>query len=87
MNKFKLKGCWKTKEVWLNGKLLSPVESQKYINHSPDGFNWGYRGSGPSQLALAVYLEIFDRAEGYQRFKWKCIAPLPQDDFEIELDI
>lgn len=23
-------------------------------NHSPDGFNWGYGGSGPSQLALAL---------------------------------
>lgn len=23
-------------------------------NHSPDGFNWGYAGSGPAQLALAL---------------------------------
>ena len=23
-------------------------------NHSPDGFEWGYGGSGPSQLALAI---------------------------------
>lgn len=23
-------------------------------NHSPDGFNWGYSGSGPAQLALAI---------------------------------
>ena len=26
----------------------------KYCNHSPDGFNWGYGGSGPSQLAFAI---------------------------------
>lgn len=26
-------------------------------NHSPDGFNWGYSGSGPSQLALALLLD------------------------------
>jgi len=24
------------------------------INHSPDGFSWGYSGSGPAQLALAI---------------------------------
>ena len=24
------------------------------FSHSPDGFNWGYAGSGPAQLALAV---------------------------------
>ena len=23
-------------------------------NHSPDGFEWGYAGSGPAQLALAI---------------------------------
>lgn len=23
-------------------------------NHSPDGFQWGYGGSGPAQLALAL---------------------------------
>ena len=23
-------------------------------NHSPDGLNWGYCGSGPAQLALAL---------------------------------
>lgn len=23
-------------------------------NHSPSGFNWGYHGSGPAQLALAI---------------------------------
>jgi hypothetical protein len=24
------------------------------VNHSPDGFAWGYAGSGPAQLALAL---------------------------------
>ena len=24
------------------------------FNHSPTGFEWGYRGSGPAQLALAI---------------------------------
>lgn len=38
---------------------LKPEASQKIINHSPDGFQWGYSGSGPSQLALAILLKVF----------------------------
>jgi hypothetical protein len=26
-------------------------------NHSPDGFEWGYGGSGPAQLALALCID------------------------------
>jgi hypothetical protein len=80
-----LKGLASTREVWLDGKLLSPEESLKFRNHSPDGFCWGYGGSGPSQLALAIMLELTGSAIGYQEFKWNHIAGLPIDqDFEIE---
>ena len=80
-----LKGEASTRRVWLDGKELSPKESQTYRNHSPDGFSWGYGGSGPAQLALAVILEINGAAFGYQEFKWKELATLNMDDdFEIE---
>ena len=36
------------------------------INHSPDGFNWGYQGSGPAQLALALLYESL-LAEGFTK--------------------
>lgn len=39
-------------------KNISPAESLKVRNHSPTGFNWGYGGSGPAQLALALLLDI-----------------------------
>lgn len=45
-------------EVYLDGEYLSPKQSRKIYNHSPDGFNWGYGGSGPAQLALAVLLKL-----------------------------
>jgi uncharacterized protein DUF6166 len=49
-------------------------------NHSPTGFEWGYGGSGPAQLALAILAEHLggDRAalNLYQRFKWACIAQI-----------
>jgi len=32
-------------------------------NHSPTGFEWGYGGSGPSQLALAMLADFFGDPE------------------------
>jgi hypothetical protein len=44
------------------------------MNHSPDGFNWGYGGSGPSQTALAIMADHCGGGENealarYQAFK------------------
>jgi hypothetical protein len=92
-----LKGNWSSKQVWLNGKKLSPAKSLRISNHSPDGFNWGYAGSGPAQLALAICIELAgvnfkERKFGplpfnYQEFKRKYIASLPQSDFDTELEV
>jgi hypothetical protein len=52
--------------------------------HSPDGFEWGYHGSGPAQLALAILADAIgdDRRalELYQRFKRDIVAQMPQAD-------
>ena len=90
-----LKGNAETGEVWLNGKKLNPKPSQKYDNHSPDGFNWGYGGSGPAQLALAICIKLWGLPKKYERpswnyqdFKWRYITTLPfQEDFDITIDI
>lgn len=90
MNTINLKGNFKTRQVWLNGELLNPRKSQKIINHSPDGFNWGYGGSGPAQLALAILLKITSRETAmqmYQDFKWDVIASLPQSDIDVLIDV
>jgi len=53
-------------------------------NHSPTGFNWGYGGSGPSQLALAMLADHLGNDEVavrlHQKFKWAVIAKLPIDE-------
>jgi hypothetical protein len=85
--KHTLKGIASTREYFLDGKYLDPAQSQKVWNHSPDGFNHGYSGSGPAQLALAIMLELTGKADGYQDFKFRFIAGLPQgQDFEAEFD-
>lgn len=51
-------------------------------NHSPDGFAWGYAGSGPAQLALAILGDLYPReiAERYyQQFKFDVIVFLDKD--------
>lgn len=45
--------------------------------HSPDGFEWGYGGSGPSQLALAMLAAATTdqlALEAYRDFVVACVA-------------
>ncbi len=52
-------------------------------NKSPNGFAWGYGGSGPAQLALALCADATGDDEGalsvFQRFKSCVISQFPQD--------
>src|SRR5439155_13355275 len=56
-------------------------------NHSPTGPEWGYSGSGPAQLALALAADVLgddDRAqEVYQRLKFKLVASLPREGWVL----
>jgi hypothetical protein len=66
--------------VTADGKNLDPRHDLR--NHSPDGFSWGYEGSGPSQLALAILAHHYDddfAQENYQHFKRDIIAGIPQN--------
>lgn len=57
---------------------------QRLVRHSPDGFQWGYGGSGPADLAanmLYDYLLRIHRKKAraiavdlHQSFKWDFIA-------------
>lgn len=73
--------------VLAGGRELDPAPSQKLWNHSPDGFNWGYRGSGPAQLALALLLDATGSPDvaldHYQRFKEQHVATWDEDVWTI----
>lgn len=55
------------------------------VRHSPDGFNWGYHGSGPAELARAILIAVFPtdpmvrRPSCYQQFKAEIIGGLPAE--------
>lgn len=85
-DEFKIRGEMAERRVWIGSEELSPVKSQGVTNHSPDGFSWGYGGSGPAQLALAILMHYVpaDKAmAAYQDLKWEIIAGLPAGDWEI----
>ena len=69
---------------------LSLEKSLKIADHSPDGFQWGYSGSGPAQLAAAILYEITDNPEltrtYYQLFKFDHVAKWEGLTFEISED-
>lgn len=56
-------------------------------NHSPDGFQWGYGGSGPAQLALALAADALGDDQlalrHHQRLKNDRIAKIWQHHWEL----
>jgi hypothetical protein len=77
-------GSW----VMVDGRPLPPRNDLR--NHSPSGFSWGYGGSGPAQLALAILANHFgpyDREKKaldiYQDFKFAFVAGWSGDTWTI----
>jgi hypothetical protein len=73
--------------VTVNDTGLQLAPSLRVRNHSPTGFEYGYGGSGPAQLALAILLHEYDQVTAvryYQHFKWRAIARLNRrEPFEL----
>jgi Family of unknown function (DUF6166) len=68
---------------------LSPLPTRNDLdNHSPDGFEWGYAGSGPAQLALAILADALgddQRALSlHQRFKRDFIQNWNSDSWSMK---
>lgn len=72
-------------KVTVDGMRLNPRLDLR--SHSPAEFEWGYSGSGPAQLALAILADhLGDDREAlnlYQRFKWAVIAELPRHQWTL----
>jgi hypothetical protein len=66
-------------EVTVNGRPLNP--RLDLWNHSPSGFEWGYGGSGPAQLALALLADHLSNDDQavilHHDFKRAVVAGLP----------
>src|SRR5947209_19175407 len=75
-------------DVTVNGHPLNP--RLDLWNHSPTGFEWGYGGSGPAQLALALladHLADDDQAVRlHQSFKFAVVVKLPNTGWTLTSD-
>lgn len=60
---------------------------QRRVLHSPTGLEWGYAGSGPSDLALNVLLafgcEYMEAVALHQEFKREFVATMPREGGRI----
>lgn len=81
------------------GEAMSNLE-QMYVLHSPDGFEWGYGGSGPADLAfnMVQYVLLVNDYKGertgegwfveaetlHQQAKWDFVARLPEAGGRID---
>ena len=55
--------------------------------HSPDGFEWGYGGSGPADLALSILAHALGNREQakklHQWFKWEFVRKFRFTGFQL----
>jgi hypothetical protein len=67
-----------------NGAVTEPLPHIE--RHSPGGFEWGYAGSGPADLALSILTHALGQTQPdtippalYQQFKDDIVTRLPRD--------
>ena len=84
-----IRGAYRENAVYIDEARISTANSYRLRPHAPDGgVSWGYHGSGPSQLALALLLHFGatdkEALDWYQEFKREIISELPASDFTME---
>lgn len=71
--------------VTVNGDECLP-KRYDLLSASPSGFSWGFSGSGPSQLSLAILSHAYNdefACKHYQRFKREVVANQPEDRWTL----
>lgn len=70
-------------QVWQSEHTKSLAPRLDLRDHSPTGLEWGYQGSGPAQLALALLADATGNdvyaCDRYQDFKRDIVANWAQD--------
>ena len=72
--------------VTVDGRPLDPRLDLHSLSRA--GFEWGYEGGGPGQLALAILADHFGddaRAQSaYKRFRTNVIAVIEDDEWALD---
>jgi uncharacterized protein (DUF2249 family) len=70
----------------INSDIIALPLRLELACHSPTGFEWGYNGSGPAQLALAIATQLFGddlAVDCYQRLKERVFAGMQRDAWTL----
>ncbi len=71
----------------VQGETTRNLPLARNVRHHSQGFEWGYAGSGPAQLALAILVDCLGDPQRatilYQKFKFKVIGGLPNQGWEL----
>jgi hypothetical protein len=72
------------------GRPSRPLALRHDLRLHSQEFNWGYGGSGPAQLALALAADVLGDDEQaqdvYQSLKFKVVGRLPADGWSLSED-
>ena len=75
----------RTKAGLESGPMLDPQLGVR--PHSPSGLEWGYLGSGPAQLSLAILVDylghVAQSKDLYQDFRNVIVANLPEGEWTL----
>lgn len=80
--------CYALHDGDMGGDTRLISERQDLLNHSPEGFEFGYRGSGPAQLALAILADHVgddDAVSFHQQFKDVFIATVKEEKHAFDI--
>ena len=84
MKRYEGKRLQNQPEVTVDGMPLDPRPD---LCSSPVGFEWGYNGSGPKQLAIAILADfLHDENEALalcQSFRESIISKLPRENWTL----
>jgi hypothetical protein len=73
--------------VQQEGKDPRPLDPRFDLRRHSDGLNWGYGGSGPAQLALALAADVLQdddlALDLHQRLKFKLVGRLAKDGWAL----
>lgn len=91
MKRYTMERCCEGRRVRVLVHLGNVADEKRPLEHlrkhSPDGFEWGYGGSGPADLARSIVGDVLgDRNPSpnyYQRVKRQLVATLPREGGEI----
>jgi Family of unknown function (DUF6166) len=79
------------KVFFADGKMLVEIDPRRDLwDHSPTGVEWGYAGSGPAQLALAMLARVTGCPHLalllHQQFKCEVVMHFRRAGFHVPLE-